>query len=434
MAQPSEAQTLLGALVARENLSWEEAAEKVTRASEAHEESRPTSITARHLGRIARRERGADSRPTPALARALQFAFGRPVDELLAPYDPATLAPTTRGEITPATSEVLSMAADRARRFGSMSTASDDVVDMIHEDVRGLVQAYPNRPLPELLPHLVSGQDTVFTLLELPQRPEPGRRLYFLAGVLGGMLAKASHDLADPHAAQTQARTAWLCADQADHNGLRAWISGLQSLIAYWARRPQESIRHAQRGAPYAAVAHSTASVWLAANEGRAWAALGNTSNVQDAIARADAAWSNVAPDDLDELGGIATFSRSRQLYYAADALAWLPGSDSGVRGYAEQAVDAYTDPDDPDWAFGDAAGSRCDLAIARLEQGEIEGADEALAPVLDLPPEQRINGIVHSVNRVHSALSPFRDTPLAVALQDGIEAYTRTPAHALPR
>ncbi len=95
--------------------------------------------------------------------------------------------------------------------------------------------------------------------------------------------------------------------------------------------------------------------------------------------------------------------------------------------------MDAYADPTDPDWAFGDAAGSRCDLAIARLQQGEIEG-DLALAPVLDLPPEQRINGIVHSVNRVHSALSPLRDIPLAVALQDGIEAYTRTPVHALPR
>jgi hypothetical protein len=43
--------------------------------------------------------------------------------------------------------------------------------------------------------------------------------------------SKASHDLADPHAAMLQARTAVLCADQADHDGLRAWLRGLQSLV-----------------------------------------------------------------------------------------------------------------------------------------------------------------------------------------------------------
>lgn len=41
--------------------------------------------------------------------------------------------------------------------------------------------------------------------------------------------------LADPRAAMLQARTAFFCAEQADHNGLRAWLRGLRSLVAYWA-------------------------------------------------------------------------------------------------------------------------------------------------------------------------------------------------------
>jgi hypothetical protein len=57
---------------------------------------------------------------------------------------------------------------------------------------------------------------------------------------VGGLLAKASHDLAEPYAAMAQARTAYLCADNTDHDGLRAWLRGLQSLIAYWAGRTRK--------------------------------------------------------------------------------------------------------------------------------------------------------------------------------------------------
>ncbi|MGH3574976.1 MAG: hypothetical protein ACRDUW_24665, partial [Pseudonocardiaceae bacterium] len=64
------------------------------------------------------------------------------------------------------------MAAARARRFmTSLQTLSDESLQLIHDEVRDLVRAYPAQPLPEILSHLVSGQDTVFSLLERPQRP-----------------------------------------------------------------------------------------------------------------------------------------------------------------------------------------------------------------------------------------------------------------------
>jgi hypothetical protein len=283
-----------------------------------------------------------------------------------------------------------------------------------------------------LLNDLVMAQDTLYTLLEGRQQPNLTRQLYFLAGVVGGLLAKASHDLSDPHAALAQARTAFLCAENADHNGLRAWIRGLQALIAYWAERPHESIRYAQTGAEYAARSGNTATVWLPISEARAWAAVGNVPETHAAIARAERAWEAVQPDEMDELGGICTFGRARQLYYAADALAWLPSeADEGER-YSAQAVEAYADPGRPEWAFGDQAGSHADPAIARIARGELEGAAEAVRPVLDLPPEQRMNGIVISLRRVHKALSR---SPLAADgrdLQEQIEMFTRTPLRSI--
>jgi hypothetical protein len=256
--------------------------------------------------------------------------------------------------------------------------------------------------------------------------------------VLGGLLAKASHDLADPHAALSQSRTAWLCAEQADHDGLRAWISGLQSLICYWARRPHDSISYAQRGAVYAERACSTAMVSLPASEGRAWAALGDAERARDAIERAERAWDQVRPDEIDEMGGIGTFSRSRQLYFAADAMVWLPevssGESAAAEDFARRAVDAYSDRSGPHWAFGDAAGSHTALAIARIRREEIDGAADALTPVLDLPTGQRINGIVHSVNRVHRALSHVPTSVTTRELQEQIEYYTQTPMRMIAK
>ncbi len=137
--------------------------------------------------------------------------------------------------------------------------------------------------------------------------------------------------------------------------------------------------------------------------------------------------------DDLDDLGGICTFSPARMHYYAADAIAWLPDHADEAGRFAERACAAYADTESTEWAFGDQAGSQAALCIARVTKGEVEGGADALAPVLRLPAEQRINGIVSSILRVRQALSQSA-TSMADELIQEIELFTRTPAAALPR
>lgn len=396
------------------------------------------TLSTRHLRRLASGERDST---TPVTRRVLQNMFGMPLEELLAPWAgalPAVDGPTglilATGQPT-ADRELIEMAAKRARSFAFTAGQTDltaDVMEQVHADVQNLATDYPQRPLSELLPDLITTQDTIYTLLEQQRRPSQGRDLYFLAGVTGGLLAKASHDLADPHAALTQARTAFVCADQADHNGLRSWIRGIQSLVSYWAGRTRESVRYAQSGAEFAAV--NSSSVWLPMNEARAHAALGDANAARAAIERAERAWDLVQEDEVDELGGLCLFGRTRQIYYAAEALSWLPSQSSLANDYATRAVAAYEDSSSPEWAFGDQAGAHSALAITRIQMGELEGASEAVAPVLSLAPEQRINGIVNATQRVHRAL---RDSPLAEdgsSLQEQIEAFTRTQLKSLPR
>ena len=398
------------------------------------------TITERHLRRLASGERAGT---TPQTRRTLQRMFGKPVEELLAPYVPEQAgqvvpAAATGGRITTGNEmEVLDMAASRARAFAlaAQTGLGSEAMEQVYDDVRHVAKAYPQRPLPEILGQLVETQDLVFALLESRQRPEHLRQLYFLGGVTGGLLAKASHDLGNPHAALTQARTAFLCADNADHHGLRAWVRGLQSLVSYWAGNPHDSVRYAQLGAGYAEQANSTTSVWLPVSEARAWAALGNADATRAALERAENAWGTVVEgDDLDEMGGLCTFGRNRQLYYAADALAWLPGERDTAERYSRQAVDAYTDQSHPEWAFGDAAGSHAAMAITRIANGELDGAADAIAPVLGLPTERRINGVVHSARRVHQALRQSGRADDARDLQEEIELFTRTPMQTYPR
>ena len=317
----------------------------------AREMDERATISARHLRRLASGERDGT---TPVTRRVLQQLFGQPVDQLLACWidrdaDPIEPYAANLPALTKVVSEkgIINTAANRARQFAlttGQAGLTADAMDQLHDDVHYLATAYPQRPLSEILGDLISTQDVIFSLLEQRQQPSQARHLYFLAGVTGGLLAKASHDLTDPHAAMTQARTAFLCADNADHDGLRAWLRGLQALVAYWAGRHNEAIRYAKQGAEFAVGAHNSSMVWLSMNEARSWAALGNAASTTAAIQRAEDAWDTVQPDEMDELDGIATFTRPRHLYYAADALAWLPAEARQAERYSTEAVAAYTD------------------------------------------------------------------------------------------
>ncbi|MGC9541123.1 hypothetical protein [Streptomyces sp. UG1] len=435
-----EPRTVLEHLLWQQDRTYEEIAAEFDRIAQQLNED--ATLSTRHLRRLASGER---SNTTPVTRRVLQSMFGKPLNELLRPWEASAshaAATTPSGLVVAAgqpdiDKELITLAARRAKHFALTANQGDltnEAMEQIHDDVRRLATDYPQRPLSELLGDLLQVQETLYTLLEKRQRPEQSRQIYFLTGVTSGLLAKASHDLADPHAAMTQARAAYLCAENADHNGLRAWIRGLQSLISYWAGRPRESVKYAQSGTEFALRSQSTAAVWLPVSAARAWAALGNSGETHAAIRQAEEAWDAVRSDEVDELGGLCTFGRSRQIYYAADALSWLPSEARAAQEYGEQAVDAYADEDSPEWAFGDAAGSRADLAIARIGLGDLEGAEDAVSPILDLDQENRINGIVHSALRVHKALSRSTLAAPGSELQERIEMFTRTPLKALPR
>jgi hypothetical protein len=373
--------------------------------------------------------------------------------DILIRCNPGFTAAPNLGESTYATStaqirrpapgslqEEVEVIARRAMRFATGAEGSNvgpEMLEQIRAEVARVAQLYPKRSLVHLMGSLAELQDMVFRLLEGRQRPAETADLYLLSGIISGMLAKASHDLGNPHAAMTQARAAIVCAENAGHDGLRTWVRVLQSMIAYWAGSPREAARYVDAGAEYAARTRSTAAVWLPAQAARVWGVLGNPGRVNDAVAEAESARERVQPDELDAFGGIMTFPRPRQLYYASDAWIWLPGEERRAADTARDAINAYQEADEAEQSFSDEAGARADLALARVHLGDLDGAAEALNDVLDLPVDQRIGGIVASTRRVHTALlAPnVRGGTLATGLQEAIEEFVGLPAQsALPR
>ncbi|MGL5866082.1 MAG: hypothetical protein ACRCYX_09455, partial [Dermatophilaceae bacterium] len=124
-------------------------------------------------------------------------------------------------------------------------------LDQFAADIRRIVTVYPNRPVYPLFVELRSLRDCVFQKLEGRQLPHQTRDLYLIAGTITGVLANASFNLGRFNAAETQARTAFLCAELAGSNWLRAWIRGTQSLVAMWDNKPMDVVRLCDDGMRY---------------------------------------------------------------------------------------------------------------------------------------------------------------------------------------
>jgi len=246
--------TLLAVLIAKSENTYAEIIEGYRQCGREHGEK--AEITERTL----RRWLSGDIRsPRPAQRRVARLYWGFPMNELLAPVRAEQLISPADGALTavvPSSHVVaylpdqrmqpldegqplerqMALSTRRAARFTSFAESTNlgpEALDQIRDEMVDLANAYIREPLPDIMGSLVTLQDVVFTLLEGKQKPAHSRDLYVVASVVTGLLAKASHDLGRPRDAMTQARTMYVCADNADHLPLRAWARGLQSLIAF---------------------------------------------------------------------------------------------------------------------------------------------------------------------------------------------------------
>lgn len=373
--------------------------------------------------------------------------FDRNIDELLSEARPG--ASSSGRVLTPERDDfgpelfdmrgAAQMAARRSMEFALSKEAGEvgeTTMGLLQDQLKRIINNYHRLPLSSVLHDLVSTQDEVFRLLEGKRaRPTQLKELNVMATLLTWFMAKASSDMGDPDSAMMQARTAGLCAKDAEHSGLIALVDGLKSLIAYWSDKPADALHYARHGAVAASNLRGTVAVWLSSLESRAAALMGDAEAARKASLLAIRQRERVVPDDLDALGGLLTFPEAKQLYYGVETEVLLRNGTAVTTFQAEEAVRAFSDASTDHWAFGDQAGAECNLALVRLYAGDFDGAADAMRPVLDLQPLMRNRGIVVSARRVRHALGTggTRDAVVARDLRDEIEAY-EPHRLALPR
>ena len=380
--------------------------------------------------------------PYPTQCRVLERLFNVEITALLGPPGPNAgpgLAPSrTSGRLDAQdTNEELSMAADEAARFAQFAEQTNvgpHTLEQFAADIRRIVTVYPNRPVYPLFVELRSLRNRAFQILEGRQPPDRTREVYLVAGTLTGVLANASFDLGRLDAAETQARTAFLCAELAGSNWLRAWIRGTQALVAYWDNRPLAAIRLAEDGERFTPES-GTAAVRLASIAARAHGMMRDRHGVVAALGRAQDARSAVTADD--DPGGMMAFPLAKQSYSAATARLWLGEQDSARQAQrdAELATRLYEQDPPQTRRLGEWNLARLDQATAHLALDDVEGALLDIRPVLAAGKARPIASVSRRLGQFDAVLARprYRGNQVTTDLRDEIRAALGADRPALP-
>lgn len=366
--------------------------------------------------------------PLAATALTPDFAFAALMETL--PRTGAAARRSRRDRLTGSAGrttseeEVIMAAADQSVEFTEWAEATNvgpSTLEQLEDDVRHIARAYLNSPP---LPRLLDGvrlRNRVFTLLEGRQHPTQTRRLYLVAGRVCGLLGWMSGDVGRVAEGETQARAGWLCAELADDSGLRAWIRATQSKLAYWDGRMQDSVRLAEVGLKYGAT--DSARPLLACLAARSLARLGRPEDARTAMARA--AEERAAVSAPDEVGGLFGFSEAQQNYLAGSTHLWLREPAEALRS-ADRAVELYRSGHPADRFYGAEMLALIDAATACLQADQLDGAAEKLAPVLQLPPERRLETFTQRLGEMRGVLfqQRYAGSRAATDLRNQIEDF----------
>lgn len=321
--------------------------------------------------------------------------------------------------VPPSAPDLVRMAADESATWAQWAEASnvgDIALEQLMAETRALASDYLTSDPVVLFTRTRHLRDRAFTLLEGHQYPRQSADLYVAAGYLCGLLAWMSSDLGQLRDADTQGRTAWLCAELAGHNDLRAWVLSTRSKVCFWDGRLREAIAYARRGTTYRP--GGTVGVLLACQEADAWSQLGAHDEAIEALDRAEALRDTVL--EADDIGGIFSCQPARQENYSAavhlrvgEPDKALRAADNAITLMATQTVRAY----------GTEAQIHISKASAHLATGKAEGALEALAPVLAMSPDHRLTPVTRRLHELTSGLGRQSVGTIAV-LRAAIEEF----------
>ena len=358
-------------------------------------------------------ERGHGPAPRPAETETLQL--------------PAPARHGPRGRLS--RDDLIAVVAEESQEFGEwvgMSEVADATIDQYQAQAQRLARVFEYELSFPLLLETRRLRDRVTDRLRGHQRIDQTKDLYLLAAQVCGLLGWMTGDLGNYRAADTHAWTAWMCAEQAGHDGARAWVRATQAKLAYWDGRYTESAQLAEDGLRYGSP--DSARVFLALFRARALARTGRRDESRQVLALADAERNRATSADL--LGGVWELTPARYHGLVAGTMLLLDEPMAAVTEAAEAIALAQTALPNQRHLYAELL-VRTDQAQAHLQQPDLDGASVTLQPVLGLPADMRTEPILQQLNRLRRTLARpgLADAPKARELQDEIETYDREAA-----
>lgn len=262
-------------------------------------------------------------------------------------------------------------AIELARRVAA-SDVGDETMERLEAHVDVLAMAYATIPPAELLPRVAKNLRYVSRLVEARKTLRQHRRLLVVGGWLALLRATLHVDLAQPAAASAHLATATSLAEHAENSEIAAWCLETQAWTALTAGENRSAVdlsRQAQQVAPRG----GSAIIQATAQEGRAWARLGDGPQTRDALTRVSRLVAGMAKPDHPEHH--YHYDPTKAMTYAATTLAWV--GDPAAEEFARHVVAELDGNGDGVARPRRAASARLDLGLALVSTGK---ADEAAA------------------------------------------------------
>ena len=342
--------------------------------------------------------RNGNARPSPELARTIDAQLG--AGGQLAALAVRTSVPVAGDEIA---------ALELARR-AEVSDVGDGTCGRLELVVDDLATAYPSTRPDDLLPRVREHLGYVTRLLDGRATLAQHRRLLVSGGWLSLLAATLLIDGHQDHAVTAYLRTAEQLAGETGHAELGAWCietRAWQALTAGEYRQAVELSRAAQETAPAA----SSARIQATAQEGRAWARLGDGRAARSALAAVERLVSPLPRPERPEHHYVYDPPKAR--VYVATTLAWLGdrAAEPAARDILAALEDHGSDPPRP----RRVALARLDLGLALARTGKLdEAASSALSAVTSgrlVPVDRpRVREIVAAVERGGSGGADLAD------------------------
>lgn len=385
-------------------VSRDELADLVVQWLTAHDSRhREHAFDGNHLGKL---ERGTVARPRGHYVVALCAVLGASATELGFGAEGGV----ARSGVVQLGEEALVAAADESAQFlawAEPSNVGELTIEQMHSDMRRIAHSYLKAPTVPLFARTRALRDRAFTLLSGHQDPRQTRELYAAAGWSLTVLAWMSVDLGRPDAAEQHARTAWLRAERADYNALRAWVRATQHTAAFWQDDYTTAADYAADGLRYAGT--GTAELFLSSALALDLAHAGHTDQATAALIQAQRV-ADTAQRAEDELAGPFTCKVDRAGLLWSDTQLALGEADHAL-DFANHAVAAFeaTPPDQRN--LGSERMTRLQQVKAHLVLGDLDNAENALAPVLDTAPQHRVRPLLRRMAEA-GALVATTDQP----------------------